>query len=213
MKITKLGHACLFIEEGEARILLDPGAFSQGFEDLAELDAILITHQHQDHMVPANIQALVAKSPGVMVRVDEGSAKLLAEAGVEAQVVHAGDTFEVKGVTVEVFGRDHAVIHPEIPGIPDVGYMVAERFFYPGDAFTVPGKPVEVLAAPAGAPWLKISEAMDYLVSVKPKVAIPVHDAVLSDIGRQIHFGALEGFGKQAGVELRVVENGSSIEV
>jgi L-ascorbate metabolism protein UlaG (beta-lactamase superfamily) len=211
MKITKFGHACLLLEEGEARILIDPGAFSNGFEDLTDLNAVLVTHQHQDHLVPENIQALLEKNPGMMVYADEGSAKVLEEAGVKATVAREGDEFEVAGVGVKVRGREHAVIYPEIPGIPNVGYLVAGRFFYPGDSFTKPAETVEVLALPDGAPWLKISEAIDYMLAVKPKVAIPVHDAVLAM--PQMNEGLLERLGRPAGIELRVVKNGSSTEV
>jgi L-ascorbate metabolism protein UlaG (beta-lactamase superfamily) len=211
MKISKFGHACLLIAEGEARILIDPGAFSKGFEDLADLDAIFITHQHQDHLVLENIKGLMEKSPGLKVYADEGSAKLLAEAGVEAQPVHDGDTLEVAGVPVAVLGRDHAIIHPKVPGIPNVGYLVADRFYYPGDSFTMPGREVEVLALPSGAPWLKVSDAADFMLAVKPKVAIPVHDAVLAM--PEMNSDIYERLGKPAGIEVRVVENGGSTEV
>jgi L-ascorbate metabolism protein UlaG (beta-lactamase superfamily) len=211
MKITKFGHACLFVEDNGGRLLIDPGAWSSGFEDLTELDAILITHQHQDHMLPENIQGLLAKNPEAKVYADEASAKLLAEAGVRAQAVHTGDEFEAGGVAVAVFGKNHAMIHPDIPGIPDVGYLIAGGLLHPGDALTVPDRAVEILAVPAGAPWEKVEEEIDYVRAVKPKVAIPIHDAPLSDIGRELHFGLLKQMG-QAG-ELRVIENGSSTEV
>src|SRR5205814_4387860 len=126
----------------------DPGAFSSGFEGLAGLDAILITHQHQDHLVVQQVRALLGKSPRTKVLADEGSAKLLAAAGVAAQAVRGGRRLEVAGVPVEGIGEWHAVIHPEIERIPDMGYLIAERFYYPGDAFTQPGRPGAVLAVP-----------------------------------------------------------------
>jgi L-ascorbate metabolism protein UlaG (beta-lactamase superfamily) len=89
--------------------------------------------------------------------------------------VHAGDQLDL-GVPIGVYGREHAVTHPDLPSIPNVGYLVADRFFYAGDAFTVPGVPVGVLAVPVAAPWMKLSEAVDWLRAVRPRVAIPVHD-------------------------------------
>jgi L-ascorbate metabolism protein UlaG (beta-lactamase superfamily) len=210
MRITKFGHACLLIEEGEARLLIDPGAFSSGFEQLDKLDAILITHQHQDHYLPENIKALMERNPAAMVYADEGSAELIAKQGLSVQAVHDGDEVNVAGVKVEVYGAGHAVIHSDLPLIPaNVGYRIAERFFYPGDNFTVPPAPVEVLAAPAGAPWLKVSELVDYVRTVKPKVAIPVHDAVLAM--PEMHVGILARLNPE--VEVRTVANGQSTEV
>jgi L-ascorbate metabolism protein UlaG (beta-lactamase superfamily) len=213
MLISKFGHACLLVESGKARILIDPGAFSQGFEKLTDLDAIFITHQHPDHLVPEHIQALLSKSPRAQVFADEDSSKILSEKGIDARMVHEGDSFEVAGVPVQIYGKSHAVIHLTIPGISNVGYYVDSKFFYPGDSFTNPDQSIEVLAIPASAPWLKVSEAIDYLLEVKPKVAIPVHDGVLSDAGRKLHFGVLQSFGEESGIEVRVVETGKSIKV
>jgi L-ascorbate metabolism protein UlaG (beta-lactamase superfamily) len=213
MRITKFGHACLLVESGKVRILIDPGAFSEGFEGLTDLDAIFITHQHPDHLVLDNIKALLSQSPEAKVYADADSTKILADEGVEAQTVHDGDSFEVEGVPVQTYGTLHAVIHPTIPDITNTGYLIDSKFFYPGDSFTDPGREIEILAIPAGAPWLKVSEPIDYLLAMKPKVAIPVHDGVLSDNGRRVHFGALESYGSKAGIEQRVLDVGQSIEV
>jgi L-ascorbate metabolism protein UlaG (beta-lactamase superfamily) len=211
MRITKYGHACLLIEEGEARVLIDPGVYSQGFEELRDLSAILITHQHQDHVVPAKVKALLVQNAGAGVYADEGSAKLLADEGAAARAVRDGDELTVGGVAVAVVGRQHAEIHASMPRIPNVGYLIAGRFFYPGDNLTRPDGAVEVLAVPAGAPWLKIGEAIDYVLAVRPRVAIPVHDAVLAI--PEMNYGLLDRVVGPAGVELRVVPNGQTTEV
>jgi L-ascorbate metabolism protein UlaG (beta-lactamase superfamily) len=212
MKITKLGHACLVIEEGDSRILIDPGVFSKGFESLRELDAVLITHQHEDHASSEALAKIRQNNPDVAVYGDEGTVRVMAEKGDMAiRAVHAGEEFELKGVKVAIYGSSHAVIHPTIPGIENVGYMIAGRFFYPGDNFTNPGVPVEVLALPIGAPWLKVSEVIDYVMAVRPTVAIPVHDAVLAI--PQMDVGIVSRFTQPQGIEVRVVENGATVEV
>lgn len=211
MRISKFGHACLLVEDGEARILLDPGAYSSGFEGLTGLNAVLITHQHPDHMVLENLQALTKTNPGLKVFCDEGSFQKLDGQGLDVHAVHAGEEFEVGGVNVKVIGTDHAVIHPTMPGIPNVGYLFAKKFFVPGDNFTLPGEPVDVLGLPLGAPWLKLSETIDYVLAVHPEVAIPIHDAVLAM--PEMNQSIVERFTEPAGVELRVVPNGQSTEV
>ena len=210
MRLTKFGHSCLLVEEGQARILLDPGTLSGGFEALEGLTAVLFTHQHADHLDPERLRGLLDRNPRARVVSDQGSAGPLGEAGVEVEVVADGQELEVGGVGVRVAGRDHAVIHPDIPVVPNVGYLVGGRLFHPGDAFTPPGEPVEVLAVPAGAPWLKVAEPIDYLRAVRPRVAVPVHDKVLSEAGRSLHFGQLERLG---GTSLRVLDDGAPAEL
>ena len=213
MRITKFGHACLLLEEGKARLLIDPGAYSKGFEGLEQLSAVLITHSHADHMSPENLQALRQRNPRMEIFVDAGSGDELKQQSpdLKVKVVYKGDKFEVAGVPVKVEGEWHAQIHRTIPQIPNVAYLVGKKFFYPGDSFTVPDEKVEVLGLPIGAPWSKVSEVIDYVLAVKPKVAIPVHDAVLAM--PDMYAGIVARFTKPEGIELRVVPNGESTEV
>jgi L-ascorbate metabolism protein UlaG (beta-lactamase superfamily) len=213
MHLTKFGHSCLLVEDGGARVLLDPGSFSEGFEELEGLTAVCLTHQHGDHLDPERVRRLLDRNPGVRVVSDEGSAKALGEAGAEVEVVHDGDELELGGLGVAVAGRDHAVIHPDVPVVPNVGYLVGGRLFHPGDAFTVPGQPVEVLAVPAGAPWLKLAEAVDYLRRVAPRVAFPVHEKVLSEGGISIHYRQLEQLGARGGTRFEVLDDGRPLEL
>ena len=213
MRLTKLGHSCLLVEEGGARLLLDPGSLSGGFEELEGLTAVLFTHQHADHLDRARLPRLLDRNPRARVISDQGSAEPLGQAGVDVEVVHHGQELDLGGVAVRVAGRDHAVVHPDIPVVPNVGYLVGGRLFHPGDAFTPPGQPVEVLAVPAGAPWLKVSEPIVYLRAVRPKVAVPVHDQLLSTAGRSIHYRQLEQLGARGGTTLRALDDGAPAEL
>jgi L-ascorbate metabolism protein UlaG (beta-lactamase superfamily) len=181
MRLTHFDHACVLLETDRGRVLFDPGTFSSGFESLTDLDAVVITHQHPDHIDVERLPALLAGNPGAELLVDAGTASVAAEHGLDATTVSVGDRREVAGVSLQVVGGDHAVIHPDIPGIPNVGYVVDDgAFYHPGDSFVVPDGDIDVLGLPAGAPWLKVSEAVDFYRAVSPRVAVPIHQAVLA---------------------------------
>jgi L-ascorbate metabolism protein UlaG (beta-lactamase superfamily) len=213
MRLTKFGHSCLLVEEAGARVLLDPGTWADRFDELEGLTAVLVTHQHADHLDPARVRALLDRNPSAQVVSDEGSAPVLGEAGVDVRVVREGDELDLGGVPVRVAGREHAVIYPEIPRIPNVGYLVGGRLFHPGDAFTVPAAPVEVLAVPAAAPWLTLAAAIDYLRQVRPKVAVPIHERVLSPAGIALHYGNLERLGAGDATAFRNLDDGKPVEL
>jgi len=180
MRITKYGHSCLHISEGSASILIDPGGFSQGFETLSGLTAVLLTHQHADHVDPKRLPLLLRGNPGATLYGDAGSVDLLAKEGITATPVASGDRLDV-GIPVEVFAGDHAVIHRDIPVIPNACYLIDGRLLHPGDSLTVLDRPVEILALPTSAPWMAVKEAVDYFRAVDPKAAIPIHDKLMAN--------------------------------
>ena len=191
--MTHFGHSCLLAEFGVARILFDPGNFSHGFEGITGLSAILITHQHPDHADPQRLPALLEANPQAALYADPQTAEML---GGRWQAVQVGDTFTVGDLSIRGVGGRHAVIHPEIPVIDNISYLVGDaehpaRLMHPGDALFVPGESVEVLATPAAAPWMKISEAVDYLRAVAPRHAVPIHQGIIAPEARGIFYGRL----------------------
>lgn len=199
MELTHFGHSCLLAsfaatpDTAATQILFDPGIFSHGFAGITGLSAILITHQHPDHADPQRLPALVEANPGAALYADPQTA---AQLGGDWRAVHVGDEFSVGGVTVRGTGGRHAVIHPEIPVIDNISYLVGDaehpaRLMHPGDALFVPGEPVDVLATPAAAPWMKVSEAVDYLRAVSPTHAVPIHQGIIAPEARGIFYGRL----------------------
>lgn len=181
MRITKYGHSCLHIVDEQASILTDPGVFSGPFERLTELTAVLLTHQHPDHVDPERLTAVLAANPDAPVYADPDTVAVLAEQGIEATAVQTGDVLDDLGTQVQAWVVDHAIIYGDLPGITNACYLVGDRLFLPGDSFTLPGRDVDILALPVSAPWMAVKEAIDYLHEVAPAVAVPIHEKVLAN--------------------------------
>ncbi len=206
MRITHFGHACTLVETPSARLLIDPGTFSTDFEGLRELDAVLVTHQHPDHLDTERLPGLVNANPGARLVADPASASALVDSGLDAETVRPGDALDLAGAAVNVVGGEHAVIHPDIPTIANTGYVIDHgAFYHPGDAFHVPEQAVDVLALPTGAPWLKLSEAVDFLRAVAPRATVPIHEAVLAV--PEMHYRMFEQLGP-AGTTVTVLTRG-----
>ena len=178
MKITKFGHSCFLVDQDGVRCLFDPGTFSHGFTDLTNLDAILITHEHGDHMDVVALKEVLAKNPNAVMYTNASVQAILEKEGITAKVLTDGEVVEVKGVSIEGVGKDHAVMVTGVTPAQNVGFLIAERLFFPGDALTIPSKPVEILALPVAAPWSKISEVIDCGLAIKPTYIFPVHEAI-----------------------------------
>lgn len=206
LSLSKFRHSCLLIELGEVRILLDPGGFSAGFESLTELSAVLLTHQHPDHLDAGRLTALLASNPQAEVIADVASTAQLAEHGVTARAVGAGDDLSVAGVSIAVYGGRHADIAPGFPTPPNVGYAIDGRFAYSGDAYTPPPEPVQVLAIPTAAPWLRAAETVGYLQQVRPKVVVPVHDGMLATT--DLYYNIYRRYSTEQDTEFRVLDEG-----
>jgi len=160
-------------------MLFDPGNFTVAQNDVWGVDLILVTHEHQDHLDVASLKSVLAKNPGAKVITNKGVGALLDKESIKYDLLEHGQSLTYKGVLIEAFGKEHAVIYPTLPTVSNTGYFIANRLFFPGDAFVNPGKPVEILALPANAPWSNIRETIDYAREIGAKVAFPVHDGLL----------------------------------
>ena len=192
MKITKFGHCCLLLETKGKRILVDPGRFSDSQNELTDIDIVLITHEHGDHCHTESVQKIVEKNSDVVIVTNTSVANLLRSLSIDVYVLEGRDAATITDVALEAFDGPHVEIFESFGIVQNTGYFVENHFFFPGDAYTIPHKPVTVLALPVAGPWCKASDAVHYALKVNPKVAIPVHDATLSAEGIEVTYGLFD---------------------
>jgi L-ascorbate metabolism protein UlaG (beta-lactamase superfamily) len=212
MRVTKFEHAALTIIEQGSTLVIDPGTFTAPLGQLDKVVGVVITHEHPDHWTPDHLDRLRKDYPGVPIFGPPGV--VAAAAGYDVIEVKPGSTVTVDPFTLEFFGGTHAVIHETIPVVDNVGVLVNNEFYYPGDSFAVPkGKDVRLLAAPVGAPWLKIGEAMDFVLAVAPRQSFGTHDMTLSKAGRDMGRARLQWAVEQGGGEFLALNPGESTDI
>jgi L-ascorbate metabolism protein UlaG (beta-lactamase superfamily) len=181
MLLTHLGHACVLVETDRARLLVDPGTMSS-FDGVGDLDAVLVTHQHADHVDVGRLVALLAANPKARLVVDPDSVAAVVGLPQEHLVARPGERLVFGGATVDVLGGVHAAVYGPVPGSTNNAYLVDDgAFLHPGDSFFVAPQGIDVVAVAVDAPWLKLSEAVDYVAAVGPRVAVPIHEGETTD--------------------------------
>lgn len=210
MRITRHEHATLRLEKNGHTLIIDPGSFTSPLDGLNGLIGIVITHEHPDHWTAEHLNRLRTVAPDAPIFGPQGVADAAPDQPIT--VVSPGETVDVGDFTLRFFGGLHNVIHSSIPVVQNVGVLVDGAFYYPGDSYAVPdGVSIDLLAAPAGGPWLKIGEAMDFVLAAKPRRAFGVHDVPLSDVGRKMHRERLKWATEQHGGQFVILEPGDSI--
>lgn len=197
MKVTKLEHATLVLEKDGKTLILDPGFYTRPMEGYRDVVAIVITHNHDDHVHEDQIDRILKDNPDALILGTQEVAARLATRNAIA--VHHGDFHEIGPFTAEFFGSMHIEIHRSIPLIQNCGVFINDTLFYPGDNYVTPDRKVKYLAFPASAPWLKIGDVMDYISEVKPEHCFPTHNIHLSDWGNQLNNGRIQGAVEQNG--------------
>ena len=197
MRITKFTHSCVRLD-GDAVLVVDPGEFSER-SALDGADAVLITHEHPDHLDVAALTEAAQRNPGLRVFAHADVLPKLAAFGDIATAVGPGDDFEAAGYRVRAYGGRHALIHPDIPRIANLAYLIGDdgsTVYHPGDSFTVADDTVvDTLFVPLNAPWMKLMESIDFVRAVRPGRAFALHDALLNPTGAQISDGHLARLG------------------
>lgn len=186
MRLIKHAHACITLTGDAGRIVIDPGTFTpDAAAAVAAAEAVLITHDHFDHFDEALIAQALEIRPGLHVYGPLSVVGRWKARSGQVTAVAAGDRFSVAGFDVAVFGDLHAPIHRTIPRVVNVGYLVDDRLYHPGDAYHVPAAPVETLLLPTSGPWTGVGAAADYVNEVAPRRLIQIHEVMLSEIGQQ----------------------------
>lgn len=211
MRISHLGHAAVLVETDDVRILIDPGNLSASWHGLTDLDAVLVTHIHPDHVDPDHLPALLRANPDAVVYT-EASIPAAVQAGElpdlgPLQVLASGSSVRVGSVTVEGVGGQHAVIHRDIPRIGNVGMVLRSdgepTLFHPGDSYATAPAGVDILAMPAYGPWAAMKETIDFVRAVGAPHGFPVHDELLNDRGRALVFNRINDMTETALADLR----------
>lgn len=213
MQLTKFAHACVRFDDGDRILVIDPGVFSEVDAALDGADAVLITHEHPDHIDAERFRAAARANPRLRVWAPASVAVSLADLGEQVVTVGAGETFEAGGFLVRTFGGQHALIHPSIPVIANLGYLVADRVYHPGDSFAVPPVEVQTLLAPLHAPWSKTAEVIDFVVAVRPPRVHQIHDALLNSAGTGLVDGLVTRISAEHGSEFTRLDPGQSVTV
>lgn len=208
MQITHLGHAAVLVEVADRRILIDPGNFSSAWHDVVDLDAILVTHLHPDHVDPEHVGTLITNNPAATVYVEPGVLKAVDLPRGEG--IAADTSIDLGAVRVDAVGGLHAIIHRDIPQIGNVGLVISAEgeptLFHPGDSLATVPSGVDVLAVPAYGPWAAMKETIDFARAVGASHGFPIHDGLLHERGVQLIYGRLDAM---TGMEMHDLREGA----
>ena len=213
MRLTKLGHAGVRLEKDGTALVIDPGVWSGAADALNGASAVLVTHEHPDHLDADAVRAALDGQPGLELWTNASVAGQFGGYGGRVHVVGHGDAFTAAGFGVHAYGRDHAQVHRDIPIIANTGFAVDGQVFHPGDSLTVPEDRVPVLLLPVSAPWLKTSEMIDYAREVAPQRAYAIHDGLLNANGLGVTERMLAFAAEPSGASYTRLEPGTTVDL
>jgi len=190
IQIRWLAHAAFQIKFDKKTMYIDPrymksleskiGSF---FEDPDKADVILITHHHADHCYPSSFKKML--SPDTKIIAPELCAKKL---GNDFKRIKPGEKIRIDDIQVRAVDAYNIKRHRtsgrlwHIKG-EGVGYLVTidgNTIYHAGDTEFIPEmkylENVDVALLPIDGKFtMNISEAIDAVMAIKPKIVIPMH--------------------------------------
>lgn len=213
MQLTKFTHSCVRFDDGDRSLVVDPGVFSEVTAALDGAAAVLITHEHPDHLDVEQLRQAAQRDPRLQIWAPEPVAAQLSDLGEQVTTAAPGQAFDAAGFGIRTFGGQHALIHPTIPVIPNVGYLIEDTVFHPGDSLIIPPAQVGLLLAPIHAPWSKTAEVIDFVVSVRAPKVVGIHDGLLNDIGRGFAVNHVSRIGGEHGSEYKPLAPADTLDL
>lgn len=212
MKLTKYVHACVVLEDEGKKVIIDPGAFTPNLPDLTDVVALIITHEHQDHFSADHIQNIVSANPDLEIFAADGVAEQLPD--IEISTVAAGEECTAGTFSFKFFGGLHAEVHKIFQRPANIGVLINDSIYYPGDSFDTPDTKPKVLLVPTSGPWLKTGEIIDFISKVKPTgLVIPTHNALQSELGDTLTEDWLRSTCEKQGATFKHIAPGESIDL
>ncbi|CAN5419435.1 MBL fold metallo-hydrolase [soil metagenome] len=213
MRLTKYTHSCVRLDHEGHALVIDPGMFSETDTALDGADAVLITHEHPDHIDVDALTATAHQRTELRIWCPESVRRQLDGLGDRVTAVEPGESFDAAGLGVRAFGGQHALIHADVPMVPNLGYLIADSVYHPGDSFIVPEAGIEMLLLPIHAPWSKIGEVLDFLISVRAPRVLQIHDGLLNQRGIGLVEGHVDRVSQRYASRFEHLDSGESVDL
>lgn len=220
MLLTKYTHSCVRLEQNSQVLVIDPGTFSEAAQALDGAHNVLITHEHPDHIdADAVLDALESNSTLQVFAPHSVAGSLrgdVIDSSVASRIIDvmAESTLDLPEFKVKTFGGQHALIHPLIPLVANIGYLINDDVYHPGDSFIIPhGLHPRTLLVPVHAPWSKTAEVIDFVIAARAQKAYQIHEALLNQTGLNMVEGHVKRIGSYYGTEFKHLDSGDSVEL
>ena len=220
MRLTKFVHSCVLVTETGGSLLFDPGKFSfvEGRvrpEQFTGLTAIVLTHNHPDHLALDALATIVAANPHAEILGNAESVATLAAQNIAATVLEDGSR-TVGPFFLEAMPASHALILGSDPP-SNTAFRVNRTLLNPGDSFSpvldrFAGTPALML--PVMAPWMRELEAADFGLRMRPAHILPVHDGQSRDFFLKLRYATFGEHFAQHNIQFaQLIDPGASVDV